>query len=111
MAELHEVPLPVALAAVKAAADPGRSPHPVPVAVSAALAGAGWAQHPDITERGRLLAREWVSLDGTRAVRWNPADEHDEGGWSVERPGPGEAPTEVSQHIPAAVITTLALTD
>ena len=111
MADLHEVPLSVALAAIKAVADPVRSPHPVPVAVSAALAGAGWAQPPDITERGRLLAREWVSPDGTRAVRWNPADQHDEGGWSVEREGPGDGETQISQHTPAAVITALALAD
>lgn len=111
MADLHEVPLAVALAAVRAAADSGISPHPTVVTVTAALAGHGWTQYPDITERGCLLQREWQSPDGTRSVRWNPADQDDEGGWSVDREGPGDGETLASQHTPAAVITALALTD
>jgi hypothetical protein len=113
MADLHEVPLPVALAAVTAAADLDRPPHPAVVAVTAALAGVGWAQHTDVTERGRLLERQWESPDGQRFVRWCPADRDDEGGWTVERHRPdGEAAeTHISQHTPAAVITALALTD
>jgi hypothetical protein len=111
MAELHEVPLGVALAAVTAAAEPDPTSYPTPVAVSAALAGHGWTQYPDVTERGRLLQRQWASPDGARCVRWNPADQFDEGGWTVDREGPGDAETQISQHTPAAVITALALTD
>lgn len=113
MVDLHEVPLTVALAAVKAAAAPGRPPHAAAVALGAALAGHGWTQWPDITERNRLLRRKWESPDGERFVRWNPADSFDEGGWTISRPGPGgdDADTEISQHTPASVITALALTD
>jgi len=113
MVDLHEVPLHVALAAVKAAADPARPAHPVPVTVNAALATRGWLLRPDVAERNRLLERAWESPDGQRVARWNPADRDDEGGWTVERDRPDGEPAEthISQHTPAAVITALALTD
>lgn len=109
MVDLHEVPLTVALAAVKAAAAPTRSPEAASATVNTHLVLRLWARRPDVTERRRLLEREWQSPDRTRFVRWFPADEHDEGGWDVGREGP-EA-TQISQHTPAAVILALALTD
>jgi hypothetical protein len=111
MVDLHEVSLAVALAAVKAATGPSGAPYPTQVAVSAALSAQGWRQPPDVIERSRLIERVWESPDGERYVSWNPADLHDEGGWSVGRPGPSNAPTQISQHTPAAVIAALALTD
>ena len=111
MAELHEVPLPVALAAIKAADPADRAASAAEVA--AALTAQGWTQRDNITERGRVLERAWDSKDGTRSVSWFPADEYDLGGWTVTRPGPDERPgdSQISQYTPAAVITALALTD
>jgi hypothetical protein len=111
MADLHQLALPVMLAAVKAAAHDAPASRPDPVAVAAALTAAGWTQHEDITERGRTVQREWVDPDLTRYVRWHPADRHDEGGWTVDREGSGGGASQISQHTPAAVITALALTD
>jgi len=112
MADLHHVPLPAALAAVTAAADPA-DPAQSGAEVAAALAKHGWKQREDITERGRVLERAWDSADSTRTVSWFPADDHDLGGWTVSRPGSHELPDDshISQHTPAAVITALALTD
>ncbi|WP_194909620.1 hypothetical protein [Catenulispora rubra] len=108
MVDLHYVPLTVAVAAVKAAAAPTRAAH-TGAAVNTALVLHRWARRPDVTERGRLLEREWQSPDRRRFVRWFPADRHDEGGWDVGREG-SEA-TQISQHTPPAVIIALALTD
>lgn len=111
MADLHEVPLPIALAAAEAA-DPGDRPASA-AEIAAALTAHGWNQREDITERGRVLERAWDSADATRTVAWFPADEHDLGGWTVTRPGPDEraADSEISQYTPTAVICALALTD
>ncbi|MEY9861400.1 hypothetical protein ABH935_007041 [Catenulispora sp. GAS73] len=109
MVDLHEVPLCVALAAVKAATDTGPSPYPAAETVAAELARCGWEQRVDVTERGRLVEREWDSRNLHRFVRWFPADACDVGGWAIGREGP-EA-TQISQHTPAAVITALALTE
>lgn len=111
MAELHEVPLPIALAAVKAA-DPEDRPARAPE-VAAALTANGWSQREDITERGRLLERAWDSPDGTRTVSHLPGDKFDPGYWLVGRPGPDgkDAESQISLYTPAAVITALALTD
>lgn len=111
MADLDQLALSVVLAAVDAAPDDAPGPRPAEVAVAAALTAAGWTQHADIKERGRTLEREWADPDLTRYVRWHPADQHDAGGWTVDREGSGGATSQISQHTPAAVITALALTD
>jgi hypothetical protein len=111
VADLHEVPLPVALAAVKAAADSSPNSHRIHLAVTAALVAHGWEQDADTTERGRLVERTWESPDSPRTVVWNPADDFDEGGWTIYRDGPEDGKTNISQYTPAAVITALALTN
>ncbi|GAA2039254.1 hypothetical protein GCM10009839_46420 [Catenulispora yoronensis] len=111
MVELHEVPLPVALAAVKAA-DPDHRPASA-AEIAAALTADGWTQREDITERGRLLERAWDSPDCTSNLSHLPGDKFESGYWLVSRPGPDgkNAESQISQYTPAAVITTLALTD
>lgn len=111
MAELHEVPLPIALAAAQAA-DPDARPARL-AEVAAALTERGWTQREDITERDRLLERAWDSPDRTRALSHLPGDKFEPGFWLVGRPGPDgkHAETQISLHTPAAVIAALALTD
>ncbi|NUR31154.1 MAG: hypothetical protein HOV83_35805 [Catenulispora sp.] len=108
MAELHAVPLPVALAAITAASGNGSNP-----CVQDVLTAYGWTQREDITERDRVLERAWDSPDGTRTVSHLPGDRFESGYWLVGRPGPDgrHAETQISLQTPAAVITALALTD
>ena len=109
MAELHEVPLPVALAAITAASEEnGFAP-----CVQDALTAHGWTRREDITERDRVLERAWDSPNRTRTVSHLPGDKFEPGYWLVGRPGPDRrnAETQISLHAPAAVIAALALTD
>ena len=109
MAELHEVPLPVALAAITAAS----GENDFDPCVQDVLTAHGWTRREDITERERVLERAWDSPDRTRTVSHLPGDNFEPGYWLVGRPGPDGKPAEsqISQYTPAAVITALALTD
>jgi hypothetical protein len=127
-ADLHEVPLPVALAAVKAAADPdldAGTQHAQPFGedtgphlVGALLTAQGWEveTEPEEDRDGRITEIEWVLPDGGRAVCWSVEDRLGTAGWSITRWRCDErtrhaTDTYASAHTPAAVIAALALTD
>ncbi|HTJ72615.1 MAG TPA: hypothetical protein VL551_34070 [Actinospica sp.] len=130
-ADLHEVPLPVALAAVKAAVEPtdpdldagtrlARSfgqdtgPH----LVGALLTAQGWEVETEPEEdldEGRITCIEWVSPGG-RAVCWSVEERLETVSWSITRwhsDGRTHRATDTyaSQHTPPALIAALALTD
>lgn len=128
--DLHEVPLPAALAAVNAAREPtepdldqgtqiARSfgqtgPH----LVGALLTAQGWEveTEPEEDRDGRITEIEWVLPDGGRTACWSVEDRLGTASWSITRwhsDGRTHHNTETyaSGHTPPAVIAALALTD
>jgi hypothetical protein len=130
-ADLHEVPLPVALAAVKAATDPAgpdldaatrhaRSfgQDTAPRLVEALLTAQGWEveTEPEEDRDGRIAEIEWVCHEGRRAVCWSVEERLGTVSWSIARwhsDGRAHHPTDTyaSEHTPPAVIAALALAD
>ncbi|MBR7830630.1 hypothetical protein KDK95_30290 [Actinospica sp. MGRD01-02] len=130
-ADLHKVSLPVALAAVKAAADPAEPDldaatqharsfghHIGPHLVAALLTARGWEveTEPEEDRDGRITEIEWVWPDGRRSVCWSVDDRLGTASWSVTRwhsDGRAHHPTDTyaSEHTPPAVIAALALSD
>ena len=130
-ADLHEVPLTAAFAAVKAATDPA-DPDPgvrtrrawrfgqdaVPRLVGALLTAQGWKVKNELEEDsdGRIAAIEWVCHEDRRAVCWSVEERLGTVSWNIARwhsDGRAHHPTDTyaSEHTPPAVIAALALTD
>lgn len=105
-AEVAHLPAHVTRAAIAACT----APHPE---IANVLADAGWHLAEEVSERGRLLERRWESNCRTRSLSWFPADQFDDGGWTIHRPLPAGPETDLhaSRFTPHAVLAALALTD
>ena len=130
-ADLYEVPLTVALAAVKAALEPAEPDLDAATQnarsfgqdtasrlVEALLTAQGWEviTEPEEDRDGRITEIEWVLPDGGRTVCWSVEERLGTASWSITRwhsDGRAHHPAETyaSGHTPPAVIAALALTD
>ena len=103
------LPASVILAAAQAA---GNEPGPT---VADRLEATGWyLAAQDYDEDGHLFERSFTTCDRTGWVILtapDPGADHDNGSWSITRPGAlrGPTPIHASPQTPAAVITALAL--